>query len=162
MPKQPTKPRDEIESAKELLDPQRYADFLKCLELANIFLKDAKLTVFRHLMEGENSYSFQENASLQQHTDDGAVVEVTYSLTAKSGRRKLAVIKAKYYAIFTMSEKIPAEFFTLYNEYSLPLQTYPYFREYVNGAFSRMGLPSLTLPLRKFLLGDNRQTKPSR
>ncbi|HED37058.1 MAG TPA: hypothetical protein ENI76_02255 [Ignavibacteria bacterium] len=58
-------------------------------------------------------------------------IEVTFVVTLKSK--------------FEFTE----DFFEIYKEISLHLNTWPYLREFVNQATARMNVPSLTLPLYK-------------
>jgi len=46
-------------------------------------------------------------------------------------------------------EKFTDEFFDVYKEVSLKLNTWPYFREFVNNITSRMNIPPLTIPFFK-------------
>lgn len=145
-----------ISTARKKITPQEYSKQLKCLELANIVLKDIKVTLKTHELTGRNTYHFDEKTELLILDEKSALVEVAYSIKAKSGRKIVADMKAKYLVGFTTSKKLSNEFFVLYNHYSLPIQTFPYFRECVHSLFNRMGLPPLLLPLRKFLLADSK------
>ena len=143
-----------IKQARKKITPKQYSELLKNLDLVSIYLKDVKVSQFSHELSGKNSYDFGEKCSVVKHDDYQAIIEVSYSLTAKSSRKRLASVKAKYRVVFSTEKQLPGEFFTLYNVTSLPLQTFPYFRELTNSMFSRVGLPPLILPLRKYLFGE--------
>jgi preprotein translocase subunit SecB len=147
---------DEIKEAQEKIKPKEYMELLKCLDLRNIYLKDLKCSLSSNEITDRGVYRLDEGFEIVTHGDNEAIIEVAYKLGAKSGRKRLASVSAKYRVAFATEKRLPAEFFLLYNTYSLPLQTYPYFRECVNSLFSRMGLPHLTLPLRKYLVGEPR------
>lgn len=147
---------DKIAAARERIKPKQYSEFLSQLQLVDIYLSTIKAKLSSNDLSGKNSYNCTEEAKLVQHGEDSATVEIKYSLKAKSGQRKILHVDAGYSVKFSMTKEIPEDFFILYNEYSLPLQTFPYFRECVNSMFSRMGLPPLVLPLRKFLVGGDK------
>jgi len=151
-----TKQPNPLDAAREKVSPPEYAELLKCLDLQNIFLKDLKPDIASHDLSGRNAYSLSEAASVVEHRDESVTIDVTYRISATSNRKRLVSVNAKYRVVFSTTRRLPEEFFTLYNEYSLPLQTFPYLRECVNSLFSRMGLPPLLLPLRKHLVGESR------
>jgi len=107
-------------------------------------------------MTEKGKFEFNEVSKLSSHEGDFVTIEIDYTLKAKCGRRLIAQINATYALVFSTDKKIPKEFFDIYKQYSLPLQTFPYFRELTNALFSRMGIPPLILPLRKFLVGSDK------
>jgi len=148
------KPLDEIAQARAKIPAKEYNQMMKQLDLVSVFLKDIKVTHYSHEMKGKNSYTFKERVRMVEHDAVHALVEVEYTLTAKSGGKRLIRLVAKYRTVFGTEKELTKEFFTIYNAASLPLQTFPYFRELTNSMFSRTGLPPLILPLRKFLIAD--------
>jgi preprotein translocase subunit SecB len=158
MAKLPNK-AEKLEAAKQVVDAERYSQYLRGLELGNIFLKDVKATLHSHNLEGKKSFSFSEEVIVNEQGSDHAVLTVNYTVKAKAGRRKITDIRAKYLVVLLTEQESPEAFFTLYGEYNLPLQLYPYLRECVHSLFSKMGLPPLVLPLRKFLVPDSKDTK---
>jgi len=86
--------------------------------------------------------------------EEGRVeVLVTYNLLARSkGSRKAFLrIKCEYDLVYESAERLPQEFFEMYSKTSLPLNVWPYFREFVQSTSTRMGLPPITMPLFKTL-----------
>ncbi len=146
----------QIEKARENIKPKLYSDLLESLELRDIYLTGAKATLRSRDMGDKNTWQLNESTNLLSNDGSKAIVEVVYDLTARSGRLILVKLEVKYAVEFCSTKKLPEDFFTLYNAYSLPLQTFPYFRECANTLFSRMGIPPLVLPLRKFLVGGNK------
>jgi hypothetical protein len=146
----------DLEAAKNSLPPERYAAYLGSLNLDTIILKSASVKLLSNELGERNSFVLKEDYCTVEQLDKTTVVEVTYNLSAKSDKRKLVTVQVKYWVRFLTSEPLPPEFFTIYNAASLPLQTFPYFRELVNSIFSRCGLPPLILPLRKYLVKDGK------
>lgn len=134
------------------MEPKEYNKLLKHINIADIVLKDIKSTLFKFSIEEMARLEFKEAAQIINLKDDLINVEISYLLRAIAKKKKIFDLKAKYIVSFATDRQIPKEFFDIYNEISLPLQTFPYFRELVNSTISKMGLPALILPLRKFLL----------
>ncbi|MEW6412075.1 MAG: protein-export chaperone SecB [Candidatus Zixiibacteriota bacterium] len=142
-------------SAEEVtITPTQYGEILKCVDLRDIYLKEIKSTLYSRELTGRASLKFDESANVLSVAENVATIEVSYNLKAKCGRNRLFTSRIKYAVLFDCKGDIPDGFFELYNKHSLPLQTFPYLRECVNSMISRMGLPPLILPLRKFLVGD--------
>lgn len=144
----------DVKMAQERLSAEEYNRLIEYIELTDIYLADVQASKPTRELPDQSTFEFGEEVNVLTRDPASAAMEVLYSLKARSGRRKVVDIKAKYVAEFTTSRDIPEEFFVLYNALSLPLQTFPYFRELANSLFSRMGLPPLVLPLRKHLMGD--------
>ena len=145
-----------IEAAQKKVSPKAYSKYLASLELSDIRLQEVRAKLFTNQLGDEKkSYSLKEDPTVESLTENGALVTIAYKLSAKSGRKKVANVAVKVLVGFSISKPIPPEFFVLYNQFTLPLQTYPYFRECVHSLFSKMGLPPLILPLRKYLLPDS-------
>ena len=142
--------------ARRKITPVQYSRFLQRLNLTNIVLQDVKCTVKTRELTGKNTFMFDEKTVLRAHDENGALVEVEYIVKAKSGRKIVVDIRAKYLVGFTTTARLSEDFFSRYNEINLPLHTFPYFRELVHSLFYRTGLPPLVLPLRKFLLKDSK------
>lgn len=142
-----------LETAQKKITPNKYNEYLAMLELRDVRLMSVTCRRFDAPISESRNVSFDEKIVPIGIQEKSAQVAVDYVVKAKSGTRRVAEIHAKYLAIFETSERLPDEFFTLYNAYSLPLQTFPYLRECVHSLFQKMNLPPLVLPLRKYLIG---------
>lgn len=142
-----------LNEIEKKISPSQYREMLKHLELRDVFLREINSVLYSRDIEKRAKLNFSENFEILNVENQEALLEAGYELTAKCGRRNIFKIKVKYNIQFVMTESLPEEFFYLYSQHSMPLQTYPYFRELVNSIISRMGLPPLVLGLRKFLVG---------
>lgn len=141
---------------KGLISPKEFSRLLAKIELRDVYLKEAKTTLFsRELVDG-GVWTFDEAFRTTENEPDHATIEIKYLLKGKCKRRNIFTISCIYVAEFTAEEKIPESFFEIYNKYSLPLQTFPFFREFTNSVISRMGLPPLVMPLRKYLIDESK------
>ena len=143
-----------IEEAKKKITPRQYNEMLRHLALQNIYLKELKASVEMYEWKGQARLDFTDDAKLLRLTEEDATVEVRYVLRATVGQSLIFSMEATYLVTFKLNEAVSDEFFEIYNHYSLPLQTYPYFRELVSSTLSKMDLPRLILPLRNPLVGE--------
>jgi len=135
------------------LKPQEFNELLKHVNLVDVFLSKLRVGLRSRQLTERGQFKVSEKTEIASRDESHVEIKVGYRLSAKSGRSRLFDLDATYTAVFSTSKPIPAEFFEVFNEISLPLQTFPYFRELVNSIVSRMGLPPLILPLRKYLTG---------
>ena len=142
-----------LEEAKKLVPPKKYFMLMKQLVLTSIYLNNVKVKLSSQDLTPGGTFDFKESSSVIELDESHVLIEVAYKLGAKNKLRKnLLSLTANYRVLFNTKQDIPVEFFTIYKEDSLPLQTFPYFRELTNSLFSRCGLPPLILPLRKYLV----------
>lgn len=134
------------------ISPKKYNEYLKHVDIADIYLKDFKSTLSTRIFEGKANLQFEETVKLISYREKYAIMENSYLIKAKTGRKNIFKIEATYTVVFKTEKELPKGFFEIYNTHSLPLQTFPYLRELVNSTISKMGLPPLILPLRKHLL----------
>ncbi len=144
-----------FEDAKKKIPPKKYNELLQHINLRDIFVTEINSKLFERNFPGSAKLQFDESTNLKDFGEDLVEIEVLYKLKAKNGRKKVFDILIKYSVLFELDKEVPEEFFMIYSKHSLPLQTFPYFREYINTILSRMGLPQLILPLRKNLVGKN-------
>ncbi len=156
MPKMP-KQLDDLQAAKKQIDVREYNRLLKQVQLETILLRDSHSKLRTRKMEANNTYRYEESSEVLSVGDRRATLRVDSKVVAKSGRRNVAEVKARFEVEFTYEAEVPREFFVIYCYASLPLQTFPYFRQMVDHQFTAMSLPRLVLPLRKFLVGPRKQ-----
>jgi preprotein translocase subunit SecB len=142
-----------VSNEKKTLSAPEYNEFLKNIELCDIYLKSQSAEFNSHEISGPAKFEFSESPSIITKEKEKVIIQVLYSLKAKCQKKSLFNLKAKYNVVMLTQKEIPNEFFEIFNKHSLPLHTFPYFRELVNSTISRMGLPPLILPLRKNLIG---------
>lgn len=138
---------------KAPIDPQDYMRVLQGLTLKNVALVSCKAEserqAVRELMSktAKLSVSVQDQASFRAESAGLIIVEHNYSITSKSGRKKILSIAASFDVEFEALEGFDAGFFEAFKELSLRLITWPYVRELVASMTSRMDLPRLQLGL---------------
>jgi preprotein translocase subunit SecB len=75
------------------------------------------------------------------------VAHCRFVARAKDSEEEAVVISADYEVFLGTSRGFTDEFFTIYRDLSLPVNVWPYFREFVQNMLGRAGYPPFTLPL---------------
>ncbi len=133
----------------EKIKPEEYRRLLEGIELENIILKASKTEINHELLSENMTVSSKENASYTI-TKDGFDVENKHIVIVKNKDKKNVIrIEGNFLILFHSKEAITDAFFDVYKEISLPLNVWPFFREFVNSMTARMNIPPLTLPLLK-------------
>lgn len=148
-----TKTKNKNQKKREL-SPTEYNRYLENINLLDICLVNSKIKANKNNFGEKGQLRFEEESQIVEKTDSFVKIADTYKLKAKSEKKIIFSIDVVYHVSFGTSEDIPLEFFDIFNSMNLPVHTFPYLREYVHSMVSRMGLPSLVLPLKKFLGGE--------
>ena len=140
-------------SRKGKIEPKRYGEILRGIELHDIFLKSCSAEIKREKLEKTKGLKVSIKDKVDKHQSDNKVV-VTHKffLNAKpSEEEKDFVIKISvaFCLVYTSSSPLEDDFFDVFKEMSLPVNSWPYFREFIQSMTQRMNIPPLTLPLVK-------------
>ncbi len=137
---------------RKKISPDEYKKILSGIELKNIILQKSK-TYYNISSKTPDQLSIKINDSSDfKILEDGLVnLFQTYELDARKPDSKSRYIQIEVTFVVTLHSKyeFTEGFFEIYKEISLPLNTWPFFREFVNQMTSRMNVPPLTLPLLK-------------
>ena len=140
---------------KKIEKTKGYREFIEGLNLQSIYLCKCyceidKNQLFIKSNEKEVKVDISDSAEFKKEDNDIEVVH-EYKLDAKieGQKKKFLKINCEYRIILASEEDFTEDFFQIYSNTSLPLNTWPYFREFVNSITSRMGIPPLTLPFFK-------------
>ncbi len=133
------------------MPPEQYKSILTSLHLQMIELESCQMTRLQappnHIRKIKAG--FEEETAFVSPGPEEAIFSHTYRLsgTVDDGM-DLFHIKAKYLLTFTTNVAVPQAFYEIFKGVSLPMHTWPYFRELVFCLTSRTTLPRFTLPLR--------------
>jgi hypothetical protein len=136
---------------KKKLSPEEYRSTLKDLEISSISLKKSKSSLDdRFEMKPGMEVAINTKAQYK-YVKDNIVIEHSYILSSKhsGGKIKMLEIEATFKLELISKQPFTDEFFEIYKDSSLMLNTWPFFREFVNSITSRMDIPPLTLPFIK-------------
>lgn len=132
------------------VSPESYNEFIKGLDLLEIKLVYSEAKV-------EEDFSLPAEVKTEDSKDykitkrDKFIVTQEYKLKAIEEGKKEAgfYINAIYNVIYQFKTPITKEIFDVFSDISLPLHTWPYFRQFVHETTIRMGLLPLTPGLLK-------------
>ena len=135
------------------LSPEKYAEILRGTELQEIFLESCSASVNREMMFGKVGIevSIRERASYTKQ-DDLVKINHSFNLTCthpEIEKGSLIKISATFCLLYTTVPEFDDDFFDVFKETTLPVVSWPYFREFVQNMTQRMSIPPLTLPLIK-------------
>lgn len=135
---------------KYRMEPKEYIQILDQIEFKEIFLESCSAEIKREKFEKPKSIKLgiNDKASYEELNEEHLKIIHKYYLTGKSSETKDVVfkIRASFCLIFQIETKINDDFFEVFRELSLPLNSWPYFREFTQNVTQRMNIPPLTLP----------------
>jgi preprotein translocase subunit SecB len=135
------------------MDPQKYGALLQGVQLERLYMDNCSAQSRKEkLWESASlSLSLDDKPKVREKTDEGFTIDHEYSLIAKpSGSRAYALkITCTFVLIYSSEQELPDEFIELFSDWNVRLNSWPYFREFVQSMTQRMAIPPLTLPLLK-------------
>ncbi len=137
---------------KVKISSEEYQKILTGLDLISISLKEAKCYLTSDIkFPGELNIEINSDEKLRIVKEEQVQIIQKYSLDARKRNTKSRFLQIDLTLMVTLKskEKFTEEFFNVYKEVSLKLNTWPYFREFVNNITLRMNIPPLTIPLFK-------------
>lgn len=140
------------EVKKPKISPEDYKKILQGLELISISLKESKTFLNVDITPpSELNIQIKDEAGYKVKEEGIVFVFQKYQIDARKPQSKTRFFQlevtflVKVYSKETFTE----DFFEVYQNVSLHLNTWPYLREFVNQTTSRMNIPPLTLPFYK-------------
>jgi hypothetical protein len=144
------------------VSPDEYARFIGQIELTCVFLVSAQVEN-HHGPESPSSASVHIEAQTRSHwvpKDGGFRAFYDYLLSFLSGDKQLAEIEVGLGLDFESKLEMTDELFELFAEVNLPVNTWPYLREFAASATGRMNWVPFTLPALK--RGVDQAARPAR
>lgn len=137
-------------SRKTRIDPKDYAQIIKGVELREVYLESCSAMLVREKMLRQKKLAadVKDTASYVQN-DNRVKVTQKYNLrVVDREREKEFPLKMSCVFSLTFTTEIPftKKFFDVFRRLNLPLNSWPYFREFVQNMTQRMNIPPLTLP----------------
>jgi len=136
---------------KKEIAPELYRKILHGLDLKNLFLTSCSSAIDRINIGTEIKIRIDDNASFRKTENNEIEISQKYSLEARgqNSKRKFLAIKCEFCLVFSSKEEFSEEFFETFKKANLPINSWPFFREFVYNMTSRMYVPPLTIPLLK-------------
>ena len=125
-----------------------YLQFLGQLEITDVRLVSAKLDNFAFPMPSRH-YSVNVRTRTSYENAKGRIDmfhHYNLRILAQGTQRPVAKLSVVFCVSYSSQIPMADEIFDIFKEHSLPLTTWPYFREFVHNTFSRMGWLGVVTP----------------
>lgn len=133
------------------LSPQEYRKYLKQTELKSIILISCSARMRSDYFAESMKHSVTDRVKYE--ISEPNIVKLLHEyqfIITKSTKRDYAVkIVCEFEVELVSEEEISEKFVEIFAKVNLHMNTWPYFREFVQNMLQRMGLPLLTLPFLK-------------
>ncbi len=140
-------------SDKEKVCPETYRSFVMGIDIEDISFKRGSFELLAPLPRPSKNVAIEvgvkDIAKLTSRSQESFSIEHNYQLTCvneNNRKEKYFKIVAKLVVQYSSEKEIGDEVFEIFKEVNLPLNTWPYFREYVQNCMGRMNVPPVTLP----------------
>lgn len=133
------------------IPPKEYKKFIESIQLQDIYLESCSTKMNKKNIVSPQNISISSNASYTNNENNITEVRNKYTLVGYKSRKRDFGFKivAEYVIDYKTDIEFSDDFFEIFKELNVPLNLWPYFREFVQNMMSRMNLPPLTLPLNK-------------
>ncbi len=135
------------------ITPEEYSSFLKHVEIENISLVNCQSKIntrFKKIPESlDIIFKHIENQKKIKENLYAITVEFRVDGNPKNSKTNFVSFSATYKILLSSKGDLPDDFFAIYNDLTLPIIAWPFFREYVYSISSKMDIPKLTLPMIK-------------
>jgi len=134
------------------LTPQEYRSQLKQVQLDEIMLEECSAKIRRDRLEKSLEIQIDQKVTHVCLSNTRVVVNHSYKLTASGhGAKKDFALKVtcSFGLKYSSEAGISEDFMEIFKVRNIPLNTWPYFREFIQSITQRMNIPPLTLPLLK-------------
>ena len=133
---------------KKLPSIKDYNDFVTKIQIINLHIVSAQITMLDYSYLPSSARVKWRKTALYEKAKEQFNVSHRYNVTIYDKKTKEAKAKISVTFRVVYSSKIPIsdDLFEIFKERNLPLNTWPYFREFVHTAIMRMGWPSFIAP----------------
>lgn len=143
------------EAAQPRINVEEYRQFIAQVELLDIWLASSK-SENKHgpIMPDESVQVAVADRSSWTNLEYGFRALTRYSVRFKVKNRNVATVEVVFAVDYASSEPMTDGMFVVFERNNLPLNTWPYLREFLSGTVGRMGWVPFILPARKINAGS--------
>lgn len=131
------------------ISPDDYARFINNIELRSIWVSEASIRNEHGLQLPEQMSIDIRSESKWSDSSDGFIAEHHYVVEFETDDTIAAEIRVTFSAAFTSAESMTDDIFTVFQDINLPVNTWPYLREFVSSMLGRINWLPFTLPALK-------------
>jgi len=144
------------------IKPELYRKILAGIKLRTIYLKNFEGKINLDVISKEAIADISSRADFTTKAENSVEISQKWNIIGRdtSTKSEFLNITVTYCLILYSREKFTKDFFDVYEKTSLPLNVWPFVREFVNSMTARMNIPPLTLPLLKFTQKKRARSAP--
>lgn len=143
--------KKEINGEAPRLSPKDYKKILDKVQLDSISLESCSAKVNQDKFGKQIKSTVKDKVSYKLLGENEVIFNQQYDLISTTTSQKDYALKIScaFSAKFSSIEPLSDDFLEIFSQVNIHVNTWPYFREFVQGITQRMCLPPLTLPLLK-------------
>lgn len=151
----PNAPRQSRAPRRVRPTPEQYAEFVGQIDLVDLWLVDARIINSRgSRAPRQAALAIATPESDWSNTEGGFDVRFPYSARFLEGDEVHAEIDVTFGLRFTSRQPMTSGIYSVFERINLPVNTWPFFREFVSTTVGRMGWQAFTLPAHKVGVPD--------
>jgi len=133
------------------ITPKVYRKILDGVELRKLYLKTFQGKIDLDAITKVITVHISSTAHFTYKAENQVEISQKWDIVAKDKKShsNCLNISVTYCLVLYSKQKFTKRFFEIYQKTSLPLNVWPFVREFVNSMTARMNIPPLTLPLFK-------------
>lgn len=147
--------QDDLVHEEPAFEVNAYIEFIQQVELEQIWLRSARVTNSTGGTAPDAVEVRLSDSASWKESATGFQAFQKYVAEFWNGKKRLAKVEVELVADYASNEPMADDLFPVFEENNLPLNTWPYFREYLANTVYRMHWVPFTLPTRKFLSGPS-------
>ncbi|MBA7478096.1 hypothetical protein ES707_13512 [subsurface metagenome] len=133
---------------KKVSSFREYNNFVKQIEIDDLRIVSAQVNILDYsYFPSSTEVKWRMRASYEK-TEEQFSVSHRYNVTIlnKETNEAKAKISVTFFVVYSSEIPISDDFFRIFKTRNLPLNTWPYFREFVHNVTMRMGWPPFIAP----------------
>jgi preprotein translocase subunit SecB len=143
---------------KPKVKPEVYREFVKQVELGEIYLRKASIEVFREKVPKNFAVLNKIGDDVKLVGEESGHFQVSHRFRYKMVDENdqnviIAKINLELLLIYSSDKPINKDIFDVFKILNVPLVSWPYAREFIHNTLMRLGLPPVILPLYKNAAG---------
>ncbi len=134
------------------LSPEAYRKILSGIDLLSISVKESKSfinTELKNPVDIKIDINTQSSFEVKEDNIVHIIQHYKFDARKQGSKSRFVQIEVKFLVTISSKEEFSQDFFEIYKEVSLRLNTWSYLREFVNNMTLRMNIPPFTIPLFK-------------
>lgn len=136
--------------APQRVTPEVYNAFIAGLDLVSVRLAGAEIRAPSTPGRRRLLPTIEQSARFTHEDEHVVIVHVlTFAGSYEDEDEPAVFIRAEFEVRYSTPERMTRQIFTEFGRRNLPLNTWPYFREFVHAVLARTGWPVFVLPVYK-------------